>query len=379
MAWVPIIGGKTVLGVYFYRTEEWTERNQQILEVTSRESRRCPGLWFLAGDFNMEPETFGQYATPARLPGVLVKPAAPTFRHGASVRCFDYFVVHCAMACQIREVRVLEDSGISPEAFVPRTVTRVQVTPRALPSPIVGCAREPRCWDFDQSASMDERRKQLMQDTGQEILGGCDVLGKEVRAHMGRGAAPRWVIRKVEPAKSHNRPRMASNTRRWRVLSNRLREFWLLEALPTRRPHLPQQPEQIERLRTHLRRMANEAQTDEGRAKISEMATQTYGEPQLQVLKDVHWKTLTVLDKLHKRDRKTREKAIAECAREASQGAAGLLHRVTKPRAVWCPRDAARGEARIWRVHVEELQTEDKPWEIPNDDDMAVLPQLEVN
>ena len=41
----------------------------------------------------MEPESFGQYATPARLPGVLVKPAAPTFRPGAPVRCFDYFVV----------------------------------------------------------------------------------------------------------------------------------------------------------------------------------------------------------------------------------------------------------------------------------------------
>ena len=44
---------------------------------------------------------------------------------------------------------------------------------------------------------------------------------------------------------------------------------------------------------------------------------------------------LTVLDKLHKRDRRAREKSIAEYAREASKGAAGLLHRLTKPRA-WC-------------------------------------------
>ena len=159
------------------------------------------------------------------------------------------------------------------------------------------------------------------------------------REHMGR-----WVIRKVALAKSHNRPRMARETRWWRVLSNSLRELWLMEALPTRRPHLPQQPEQIERLRTHLRRTANEAQTDEGRAEIWEMATQTYGEPELQVLKDVHWKALTVLDKLHKRDRKARDKAIAEDARETSKGAAGLLHRLTKPRAVWCPRDMRHKE-----------------------------------
>ena len=114
MAWVPIMGGLTVFSVYLYHTEEWTERNQQLLEALGLEIQRCPGLWIVAGDFNIDRNIFGQHATPARLPGVLVKPAAPTFRHGASVRCFDHFVVHGAMARQILEVCVLEDSGISP-------------------------------------------------------------------------------------------------------------------------------------------------------------------------------------------------------------------------------------------------------------------------
>ena len=39
MAWVLIMGGLTVFSVYFYHTEEWTERNQQILEAASREIR----------------------------------------------------------------------------------------------------------------------------------------------------------------------------------------------------------------------------------------------------------------------------------------------------------------------------------------------------
>ena len=138
-----------------------------------------------------------------------------------------------------------------------------------------------------------------------------------------------------------------------------------MEALPTRRPHLPQQPEQIVRLRTHLCGMANEARAEEDRAEIWEMATHTCGEPELQVLKDVHWKALTVLDKLHKRERRARKKAIADYSREASRGAAGLLHRLTKPRPVWSPRDAAQGEA-------------DRLWESPNGDDMSALPQLEV-
>ena len=41
-------------------------------------------------------------------------PGAPIFRHGASVWCFDCFVVHRVVACQILQVRVFEESGISP-------------------------------------------------------------------------------------------------------------------------------------------------------------------------------------------------------------------------------------------------------------------------
>ena len=188
MAWVRIMGGLTVFSVYFYHSEEWTERNQQLLEALSIEIRRCPGLWIVAGDFNMEPEIFGQYATPARLPGVLVKPAAPTFRHGASVRCFDYFVVHRAAACQILEVGFLEELGISPHHPVEMKlkkykglVASVQATARAVPPPIIGCAREPRCWDFERTTSMDERWARLMQCTEQEILECCAAIGAEAR------------------------------------------------------------------------------------------------------------------------------------------------------------------------------------------------------
>ena len=54
---------------------------------------------------------------------------------------------------------MLEESGISPHHPVQiklkrsfqGLVTRVQATPSALPSPIIGCPREPRCWDFDLS------------------------------------------------------------------------------------------------------------------------------------------------------------------------------------------------------------------------------------
>ena len=66
----------------------------------------------------MEPRVFEHCATPARLPGVFVAPTTLTLEHGASVRRIDYFVVHRAVACQIPEVRVLEESGVSPHHLV---------------------------------------------------------------------------------------------------------------------------------------------------------------------------------------------------------------------------------------------------------------------
>ena len=61
MAWTPILRGLTVFSVYFYHSEGWTERNQQLLGLLGDEVRRCAGLWVIGGDFNMEPEAFGQF------------------------------------------------------------------------------------------------------------------------------------------------------------------------------------------------------------------------------------------------------------------------------------------------------------------------------
>ena len=84
---------------------------------------------------------------------------------------------------------------------------------------------------------------------------------------------------------------------------------------------------------------------------------------------------------------------ISRFAREASEGATGLLHRITKARAVWCPREAAQGEAAnprdaadlaakswasIWRTQNTEMQGADRPWEVPSTEDASELPQLAV-
>ena len=75
--------------VYLHHSEGWTERNQHLLETLGNELRRCPGLWLVAGDFNMEPTGSAELATPERPEGVLVAPTQPTVRHGALLHCFD--------------------------------------------------------------------------------------------------------------------------------------------------------------------------------------------------------------------------------------------------------------------------------------------------
>ena len=84
------------------------------------------------------------------------RPRFPPSDTGHQSGALTFFVVHRAVACQIREVRVLEESGISPHHPVcmrlkrsfQGLVTRVQAVPRSLPQPVMGCAREPWRWDI---------------------------------------------------------------------------------------------------------------------------------------------------------------------------------------------------------------------------------------
>ena len=51
MACVLIMGGLTVFSVYFYHTEEWTERNQQILKAAQPRDPQMPTAMDSGGRF----------------------------------------------------------------------------------------------------------------------------------------------------------------------------------------------------------------------------------------------------------------------------------------------------------------------------------------
>ena len=111
--------------------------------------------------------------------------------------------------------------------------------------------------------------------------------------------------------------------------------------------------------------MATEIQMGDWCAEILRMAAQTHGENELLDLKDVHWDALTMLDKLHNRDRRTREKEIAENAKEPSKGPT----RVTPQ--IW---QSNHGPA-----HVNEQQEAGSPWELPGHEKTSELPLLNVD
>ena len=99
-----------------------------------------------------------------------------------------------------------------------------------------------------------------------------------------------------------------------------------------------------------------------------------------------------MLDKLHKRDRRAREKAIAEVGergfqrsscliaspqrRHVQSGAQGMRHTKRQPTLQnWQP-----GAGRAFGVCTSKsCKQPDRPWETPNGEDMSVLPQLEVD
>ena len=81
---------------------------------------------------------------------------------------FDYFVVHHAVACQVREVRVLEESGVSPHHPVQMKlkrsfqglVTRVQV----IPSAWTGTSLSRRTWKSVGGSSCSALIKKFSED-----------------------------------------------------------------------------------------------------------------------------------------------------------------------------------------------------------------------
>ena len=131
----------------------------------------------------MEPKTFGQ-TRHTRETARSIGQDSSTFKNGESVRCFDSFVVQGAVACQIQEVRGLDSGGcrrLREPCHRPLLVVRVRANLAA------GTSISRRAWTNDGHSSRKTRRELTRAEGGE-----------------GRRGAPRWVIREVAPAKSHN-------------------------------------------------------------------------------------------------------------------------------------------------------------------------------
>ena len=57
-AWVNVRGGLRVFSVYFGHAEDWTPRNEALLEAVLKPGRTTRHAWLLACDANMCPKEF---------------------------------------------------------------------------------------------------------------------------------------------------------------------------------------------------------------------------------------------------------------------------------------------------------------------------------
>ena len=57
-AWVSLCGGMRIFAVFFWHSEDWTARNEALLEAVLKRARVTRHPWLMACDANMSPAEF---------------------------------------------------------------------------------------------------------------------------------------------------------------------------------------------------------------------------------------------------------------------------------------------------------------------------------
>ena len=138
----------------------------------------------------------------------------------------------------------------------------------------------------------------------------ADSVGAEALRHMGRSAAPRWVTRKVASGYKMVEQQTAGT---------------LVDGIPAYKAAASAAAAWADQVGFGcFRRMAAEAQTSDGGAEFWRTTAQTFGENELQGFSNTCiGRSCRCWSKLHKRDRRTREKEIADFPKEGFQMSSG--------------------------------------------------------
>ncbi len=414
VGWVNVLGGIACISAYFWCGEGWSCRNQALMRriIALKQDICC--MWVLSADFNMEPEELHSHSLMRELGGVTIRHSSGTCVSGkAKVRkCYDYFVIDGRLKGSVESVTVLEDAGTAPHlpvrmrirASAQGLLARIQVKPKALPvhKPI-GCAREPPAWppppeEGASQAECDATWEKVADCMEQEVLGVHDLVGAAGARFSGRAQRPSWKLQAVRPRRRHNNPMASGDALLMRWAARRLAELWILWHAAWTQPLSEGATKQLVGLQKAFRRRARhmgvlKEEADPWRAAFIVVAEDALGDPAgLAWLGQLQRSARTAAAAAEGRDANKRRADRALMMREAGQGAAGHLHKMSKPPVVWrpcaataqgaslAPRDAADHKAGqwggVWRVDELDAQGGERPWELAAVDDEPPLPPL---
>ncbi len=410
VAWIALANGRglTVLSAYFWHSEGWSQRNQDLMWAIIRLVRQLAGgLWALSADYNMEPELLEAHPLFSELGGECVAPDRGTCRSGSTWRKYDYFIVSKPLRCLIEELRVLDE--VAPTPHIP-VALKVRTAPPAMyrwvcraprrlsTDPPIGCAPVPPAWP-DLPAALESPEKAtatwetLATLSEQEVLDRHFLSGKERQLHSGYAAVPSWVRKPILPPRQRPR-RFSLSSQLWRSTARRLSEIWTLlyshVYLPYRgRSSLPSESamKQLTSVRQVLLALAAQLRAIDDDDCLSGSWCQRLGASALCIPRSGHeliaiysWcmEASGIASKLERVDAARSDAAYRSVVSLASAAQASWLHRLSKDKVTWqslrptevnnlyTPVDAAADQLQqwstVWRVG-EPVQQLTRPWE----------------
>ena len=410
-AWLPVLDGRGIsfISAYFWCSEGWSYRNQDLMWSIIRLVRQLKGgLWALVADFNMEPSMLQAHPLFAELDGEILSPEQATCVSNGACRCYDYFVVAKPLKHLVEELCVLD--GVASYPHSPAAL-RLSTKPPAMyrwvfqrPSrlavdPPIGCSRQPPDWSplphrLESIEHATETWERISSLAEQEILDRHDLVGNQRGRASGYSHKPYWAQKQVLPHRAKER-RFSLSAQLWRTAARRLREAWVLLY---KHVYLPS--------RDHLvaPSLAALGQLTVVRKVLLNVGTQLDASGDVK-FRGGHWGNIfkaaalcvpwsgyelvaiwnwykdaeMIANNAQKEDLHKSQSAFRLVGSLASAAQASWLHRLSKEKVAWqtlrpkagnvlfSPMDAAEDQRRIWadvwRHDDEPFQTQLRPWE----------------
>ena len=117
-AWVNVRGESRIFSVYFWHSEEWSSRDEALLEAVLERSRTTKHPWLMACDANMSPEDFERSFWFRKEQMFVMAPEGVSTCRSRSAngewveKLYDYVVACSSLKGRISDMQVVKDFRI---------------------------------------------------------------------------------------------------------------------------------------------------------------------------------------------------------------------------------------------------------------------------